>query len=320
MFLYSFEIVAGLILLIFGADRFVSGAASISRILGISPLIIGITIVGMATSAPEILVGSVAAIDGKTGIAVGNAIGSNIANISLVLGGAALFLPFVATSKTLGREYLVMMGALLSGLIVMIDLYLSRIDALILLLGLITFIFWTIYMAKQSQEPDPLIIDIEHQIPITSSKSKSIVMLIVGLATLLLGAKILVTGAIDVAKAFGISDIVIGLTIIAVGTSLPELAASITSIIKNEADIAIGNIIGSNIFNILAVLSIPVLIHPDEFVSAVLTRDMSIMFILSLMLGWILFIRKKFDRPVGLILLSIFLGYQSWLFTHSTGA
>ncbi|MGK0296581.1 MAG: cation:H+ antiporter [Gammaproteobacteria bacterium] len=319
MFLYCFEIIAGLILLIFGADRFVSGAVSISRILGISPLIIGITIVGMATSAPEILVGSVAAIEGKTGIAVGNAIGSNIANISLVLGGAAFFLPFVATSKTLGREYLVMMGALLLGLIVMIDLNLSRLDAFILLSGLIAFIFWSIYMAKQSRAPDPLIIETEHQTPKTYSKIKSIVMLILGLITLLLGAEILVTGAINVAKAFGISDVVIGLTIIAVGTSLPELAASISSIIKNEADIAIGNIIGSNIFNIFAVLSIPVLIHPDSFVSEVLTRDVSIMFILSFILGWIIFKRKKFDRPAGLILLSIFLGYQSWLFTHSTG-
>jgi cation:H+ antiporter len=300
-----------------GADRFVTGAAKTSRLLGIPPLIVGLTIVGMATSVPEILVGSVAALEGKTHIAVGNAIGSNIANISLVLGGTATCRAFSAKSTTLGREFWVMMLALLLGLAVMLDQHLGRVDAAVLLAGLAVFLSWTVYTAKHTRKTDPLIREIQEQIPEAGSAGKSVMLLIGGLAILFLGAEILVSGAVEVAKAFGISDLVIGLTVIAVGTSLPELAASMMSVFKNEADLAIGNIIGSNIFNILAVLGIPVLIHPDSFESQVLTRDMTIMFALSLILGWIIYYHKTFNRAHGLLLLCAFLGYQSWLLASS---
>jgi cation:H+ antiporter len=316
MLLSWIEIIAGLILLIFGADRFVTGAAQISRILGVSPLIIGLTIVGIATSVPEILVGSIAALEGKTHIAVGNAIGSNIANISLVLGGAAIFRPFVTSSKTLGLEYTLMLIAILMGLFVMVDLHISRLDGFALLTGMAGFLAWTIYVAKNTRPTDPLIKEVKLHLPESAGAGRSVTLFLIGFAILIMGAELLVTGAVKVARAYGISDLVIGLTIIAVGTSLPELAASIMSILKKETDLAIGNIIGSNIFNMLAVLGIPVLILPVDFESVVLTRDFSVMLGLSLFLGWIIFIYKKYDRLHGIILLSVFLGYQSWLFNR----
>jgi cation:H+ antiporter len=201
----------------------------------------------------------------------------------------------------------------------MIDLSLDILDGVVLLTGLIAFLSWTVYLAMHARTSDPLIKEINQHFPESINTGKALLLLIAGLAVLILGAELLIMGAVNVAKAFGLSDLIIGLTIIAVGTSLPELAASIMSIIKKEADIAIGNIIGSNIFNILAVLGIPVLIHPGSFDSSVLTRDFSIMFMLSLILGVVIYKYKKFDRALGLILLSIFLAYQSWLFTHSGG-
>jgi cation:H+ antiporter len=318
MFLTWIQIVSGLVLLVYGADRFVTGAAQTARILGVSPLIIGLTIVGMATSAPEILVGSVAASSGKSSIAVGNAIGSNIANISLVLGGAVLFKPFLIDSKTLMREYLIMMAVFILGFIVMLDYGLDRLDAAILLFALLCFMLWTIYHAKHPKRPDPYLSDVKEHLPEEKVRPMiSIVLLVGGLLILFAGAEILVHGAVTLAQSMGISDLVIGLTIIAVGTSLPELAASIMSIIKNEADMAIGNVIGSNIFNMLAVLGVPILIHPDSFAKEVITRDFIIMIALSLLLGWVIFAHKKFHRIYGAILMSCFIGYQSWLFTTS---
>lgn len=311
------QIISGLVLLVYGADRFVTGAAQTARILGVSPLIIGLTIVGMATSAPEILVGSVAAFNGKTSIAVGNAIGSNIANISLVLGGAVLFRPFLIDSKTLMREYLIMMAAFVLGLLVMLDYRLDKIDATILLVGLAGFLSWTVYQARRPKRQDPYLKEVSEHLPKKEIKPwMSLLLLIVGLLILFAGAEILIRGAVTFAESLGISDLVIGLTIIAVGTSLPELAASIMSIIKNEADMAIGNIIGSNIFNMLAVLGIPVLIHPASFGKEVLLRDFSIMTVLALLLGFIIFAHRRFHRIYGVIFMACFIGYQTWLFTH----
>lgn len=312
------EVIIGLILLVYGADRFVVGAAQSARILGVSPLIIGLTIVGIATSAPEILIGSVAAIEGKTHIAIGNAIGSNIANIALVLGGAVLIRPVIIRSGTARREYNVMLAATLLALLLMLDHYLGRVDATILLLALAGALIWLTYTSRNIPANDALAIEIELELPAQLSKRKAILLLIAGLLLLLAGAEILLMGAVAIAKSFGISDLVIGLTIIAVGTSLPELAASILSVIKNEADIAIGNIIGSNLFNMLAVLGVPVLIHPGGFGTEVLTRDFSIMLALTLLMGGIIFLRKKFNRLDGCFLLCSFIGYQSWLFFMTT--
>ena len=314
-------VLGGLALLIFGADRFVLGAARTARGLGISPLIIGMTIVGFATSAPEVLVGSVAAWEGKTTIAIGNALGSNIANIGMVLGITVLFSPLVVTSKTLRREFWLMCIAVLIALSVTLDHYLSRLDGFILLVCLIGITGWVVKLARASSATDPLMGEFEKELESKKPIVTSLFLLFAGLALLLGGSLLLVHGAVIIAKSFGISDLVIGLTVIAIGTSLPELAASIACVIKDEADIAIGNIIGSNMFNMLMVLGVPALIQPSGFSSEVLYRDFPVMIGMIILMGWMVFIhgRGKFDRLEGGVLLACFVSYQFWLF-HSIAA
>ncbi|MEX2524515.1 MAG: calcium/sodium antiporter [Gammaproteobacteria bacterium] len=321
MILAFFQIIAGLGLLVYGADKFVNGASGLARRLGVPPIIIGMSVVGVATSIPEVLVGSVAALNGKTHIAIGNALGSNIANMGLVLGGTAVIMPMVARSDTLLREYKVMCIAMLAALLILLDLDLSRTDGIILLLALAVVSAWIFHVARTSPGTDPLAREYEKEFRAETTVARSLLILVFGLGLLLAGAEILVRGAVFVAEFFGISDLVIGLTVIAVGTSLPELAASIMSVLKDEADIAIGNVIGSNIFNMLMVLGVPPLIHPDSFGFEVLWRDFSVMVILTVLMGIMVFLRGhgRFDRGEGALLLSGFLAYQSWLFFAATG-
>ena len=316
MILNYLGILAGLALLVYGADRFVEGAAAIARYLGMPPLLIGLTIVGIATSAPEILVGVVAALEGKTEIAIGNAIGSNIANIGLVLGFTVMLLPVTIDSQTLKREFIIMLFSIMWALGWMWDENLSHSDAVFLLVGLTAAILSVIVLSRKSALTDRLRNEFEIEIPERPNIGRSIFWFLLGLAFLLGGAYLLVECAVIVAKRFGLSDLVIGLTIIAIGTSLPELAASITAVKKNEADIAIGNVIGSNMFNMLAVIGIPGMIHATDFDSVVLLRDFPIMIGLTLLMGWMVFIHGtgKFDRAEGSTLLLCFIAYQYWLF------
>ena len=316
MILNYLGILAGLALLVYGADRFVEGAASIARYLGMPPLLIGLTIVGIATSAPEILVGVVAALEGKTEIAIGNAIGSNIANIGLVLGFTVMLLPVTVKSLTLKREFIIMLFAIMWAYGWLWDGNLSHSDSVFLLVGLTAAILSVIVLSRKSARTDRLRNEFEIEIPERPNIGKSIFWFLLGLAFLLGGAYLLVECAVIVAKRFGLSDLVIGLTIIAIGTSLPELAASITAVKKNEADIAIGNVIGSNMFNMLAVIGIPGMIHATDFDSVVLLRDFPIMIGLTLLMGWMVFIHGtgKFDRAEGSTLLLCFIAYQYWLF------
>ncbi|RKZ49864.1 MAG: calcium/sodium antiporter [Gammaproteobacteria bacterium] len=321
MILNYLGILAGLALLVYGADRFVDGAANIARYLGMPPLLIGLTIVGMATSAPEILVGVVAALEGKTEIAIGNAIGSNIANIGLVLGFTVMLMPVTIASQTLKREFFIMGLAIFLAVALMWDRNLSHLDAVFLLIGLVAAILSVIVLSKKSAKTDPLLSEFESELseksPEKSKLGKSIFLFFLGLGLLLGGAYLLVECAILVAKHFGLSDLVIGLTIIAIGTSLPELAASITAVKKGEADIAIGNVIGSNMFNMLAVIGIPGMIHATDFDSIVLFRDFPVMIGMTLLMGYMVFIRGagKFDRAEGSVLLLGFIAYQYWLFS-----
>ncbi len=317
MILNYLGILAGLVLLVYGADRFVEGAANIARYLGMPPLLIGLTIVGLATSAPEILVGVVAALEGKTEIAIGNAIGSNIANIGLVLGFTVMLMPVTVASQTLKREFFIMGLAILLAVGLMWNQNLSHLDAVFLLVGLTVAILSVIVLSKKSAKTDPLLSEFESELPEKSNVAKSIFLFFLGLGLLLGGAYVLVECAIVVAKHFGLSDLIIGLTIIAIGTSLPELAASIMAVKKNEADIAIGNVIGSNMFNMLAVIGIPGMIHATDFDSIVLHRDFPVMIGMTLLMGYMVFIRGagKFDRAEGTALLLCFIAYQSWLFS-----
>ncbi len=328
-------IVIGLALLVHGADRFVEGAASVAYLLGLSPLLIGLVVVGFATSVPEILVGSISAWQGKTDIAIGNALGSNIANIGLVLGISILILPIAVCPRSIKREYQIMCIAIGLAFLLMLDGYLSRADAIILLLTLIASIGAIVWLAKTNSDPlsaqnlspnlsqNPLEnaaqMESVPELNTNNSMLKSSGQLLIGLLLLLIGADLLVRGAVFVAQYFGISDLIIGLTIIAIGTSLPELATSIISLIKKKADIAIGNIIGSNLYNILAVLGIPALIHPTKFEPAVITRDFPIMIGLTLLLGGMIFIARKntLIRAEGGLLLFCFIAYQFILFSHS---
>ncbi len=305
-------VLGGLVLLVLGADRFVSGASGTARALGVPPLIIGLTIVGIATSMPEVLVGGVAAWDEKTRIAIGNALGSNIANVGLVLGATALFTPLLVQSQTLIREFILMCAAMLVALLVMLDLRLGRGDGMLLLGVLALMLFWIVRKAREEARSVPR----DEESKQGPSLLKSAVLILVGLVVLLLGAELLVRGAVYIAREIGVDDLVIGLTIIAVGTSLPELAASLMSVAKKEIDIAIGNIIGSNMFNMLMVLGIPCIIYPDNFGKEVLLRDFPIMAGLTLLMGWMVFhsSKNRFSRLEGTVLLLCFAGYQYWLF------
>lgn len=322
MLLSCLFILIGLVLLIYGADVFVVGAASLARLLGMSSLVIGLTIVGFATSAPEMIVGGVSAWNEKTAIAIGNAIGSNIANISLVLAASILVMPIAVKSETLKKEFGLMSAAIFVTLLLLLDGRLDRVDGLVLLVCLGLALGWIVWIAHHSSKKDPLVKEYEHEFDEPDSMGKALFKLLAGLAMLLVGADLLVRGAVFVAEHFGVSDLVIGLTIVAIGTSLPELAASIASLLKKEEDIAIGNIIGSNMFNMLAVLGLPALIYPDKFEAAVLTRDFPVMIGLTIMLAVMLFATKKnrLIRLEGALLLACFFGYQTVLYMQSIAA
>lgn len=283
LFLSILAILVGFVLLVWGADRFVHGAAATARNFGVSTLIVGLTVVGLGTSAPEILVSIMAALSGNPGLAVGNAIGSNITNIGLVLGITALVTPLIVNSITLRREFPLMLLVMLLALALILDHELSRIDGLILLSGLVVMLIWLVRLGKQKHFPEPMTSEFEREIPVITLK-KSLVLTLLGLIVLLVSSRMLVYGAVNIAQMLGISDLVIGLTVVAIGTSLPELAASVMSALKNEHDIAIGNILGSNMYNLLAVLGLPAIIAPITLEPAVLTRDFVFMIGLSIAL------------------------------------
>jgi cation:H+ antiporter len=311
-------VIIGFALLIWGADRFIDGAAAIANHLGVSPLLIGLTIVGIGTSAPEILVSAMAAWQGNPGLAIGNAIGSNIANIGLILGTTALVVPLTVHSRILKREYPVMLAVALLAAMLMMDGSLDIIDGSILLVSLIV-VLWLLarFSLQDRKKQDPLEQEFKQELPTDIRFGKAIGQFLLGLAALLAGSRILVWGAVDIATALGVSDLIIGLTIIAVGTSLPELAAGISSALKGKDDIAIGNIIGSNIFNLLSVLPIPALVNPGPFDPMALTRDMPVMIGLTLaffILRYSFRAPGKINRWEGLTLLVLFIGYQSMLY------
>lgn len=312
---YILAIIGGFVVLVWGADRFVHGAAGTARNLGISSLVIGLTIVGFGTSAPEILVSVMAALDGSPGIAVGNALGSNITNIGLVLGTTAIVFPLVVGSQTLRREFPIMLGVMLLGLLLLWDRELSRLDGIILLCGMVLFTFWLVHLGRSQQRPEPMRDEFESEIPIIPLK-RAVFWTVAGLILLLISSRILVYGAVNLAEHFGVSDLIIGLTIIAIGTSLPELAASLMSAFRKEPDIAIGNVIGSNMFNLLAVLGIPAVIHPIPLDTLVLYRDYAVMLILTVLLFLFAYGfkgRGRINRFEGSILLAGYLSYITYL-------
>jgi cation:H+ antiporter len=316
MLLNIIAIFTGFAILVWGANRFINGAAALANNLGVSPLMIGLTVVGFGTSAPEVLVSSIAAIDGNPGLAIGNAIGSNIANIGLILGITALITPLSVHSGVLQREYPLLLAISLISLALMWDGTLARIDGAALMVLLFFILGWMIRSAKAGGG-DPIAGEFDAEIPHDVPTSKASGWLIVGLLALLLSSRALVWGAANLAAALGVSDVIIGLTIVAIGTSLPELATTIASALKGEHDIAIGNVVGSNLYNILAVLALPGLIAPGPFLPEVLNRDQPIMIGLTValfLMGYGSGNQGRINRLEGLILLAVFVGYQSLLF------
>ena len=284
MLIPSLALLAGFAMLVWGADRFVIGASATARNLGVPPLIIGLTIVGFATSAPELLVSGMAAYNGSPGIGVGNAVGSNITNIALVLGVTALVKPLSVHSSVLQREFPMLFLATLFSLMLLMDGTLSFWDGILMMGGLGLIIYWVVMMALAARKRDPMTVEFEAEIPKEMPHWQAMGLLLLGIVVLLVSSRILVWGAVEIAHAFGISDLVIGLTIVAVGTSLPEMAASVMSALKNEHDIAIGNVIGSNMFNILGVMGLPGIIHPYRLEPDLMTRDLPVMIGLSIAL------------------------------------
>ncbi len=316
MFGNIIEVIAGLVLLIWGADRFVHGAAGGARRLGVAPLLIGLTIVAFATSAPEILVSAVAAIRGEPGLAFGNAIGSNIVNIGLVLGVTSLIRPIELRSATLRREMPALLAVSLLTVSLFLDTFLSRVDGLVMLMGLIIVMIWLARLGLQSAGDDPLIEDFDAEIPKHMSLAMAAFWLLLGLGTLLVGADLLVDGSIEIARAIGVSEIVIGVTLVALGTSLPELAVSIVSIMKGEHGLAIGNIVGSNIFNLLAVIGVAAAIEPSSLPPSVLSLHMFVMVAFTLVLFAMTYDyegKSELSRIEGAALFLAYIAYSSYV-------
>jgi len=309
-------IIAGLVLLIWGADRFVHGAAAMARNLGIAPLLIGLTVVAFATSAPEILVSVVAALQHEPGLAFGNAIGSNIVNIGLVLGLTSMIRPIKLESATLRREMPALLAVSLLTVSLFLDTFLSRIDGIVMLTGLVIVMIWLARLGLRSAENDPIAQDFDAEIPTDVSMIMATVWLLVGLGTLLLGAELLVDGAIGIAKYLGVSEVVIGITIVAFGTSLPELAVSLASALKGEYGLAIGNIVGSNIFNLLAVIGVAATIEPSALAPTVLSLHIFVMVAFTLVLFAMTYDydgKAQLSRLEGFALLIAYIAYSGYV-------
>ncbi|WP_261816055.1 calcium/sodium antiporter [Vibrio gallicus] len=313
-------LIIGLLLLVWSADRLVYGSAALARNFGISPLVIGMTILAMGSSAPEMMVSATAALDGKTDTAIGNVLGSNIANIALILGITALVKPLSVSSGILKRELpLMILVTLVAGAIMWND-YLGRGEGLLLIGLFCCFILAMLHISrKEKLNGDVLITEQESEVPEGVDNKKAIFWVVVGLILLPISADLLVQNSVYIAKYFGMSDLVIGLTIIAIGTSLPELAASLAGVMKGEDDMAVGNIIGSNVFNILAVMGIPGIINPSILNENAMSRDYWVMLGVSVLLVVMAMGKsKKITRIEGGVLFTLFIAYQVYLFVNLT--
>lgn len=307
----------GLTVLSWSAERFVYGASALAKNIGVSPMMIGLTIVAMGSSAPEIVVAGAASLNGNMNTAVGNALGSNITNIALVLGVTALFKPLIVSSMTLKRELPALIVITIIAVYLLHNGRLDRIEGVILLALLVVVLAMMAWLSLKVEKSDPLAKETASELPANVTNTMALCWICVGLVLLPVSAHYLVDAAINIARQFGISDLVIGLTIIALGTSLPELAASIAGVIKGEDDLALGNIIGSNIFNVLAVLGMPALLAPGLLDPDAYQRDSFVMLGFTLLLFLFCFNftgRRQVSRLDGVLLVGGFIGYQMWLF------
>ena len=312
MLVAGIAVLVGLIVLVWSSDKFVDGAAAIAGNFGISKLMVGLTVVAFGTSAPEILVSAISSFEGFPELAVGNALGSNIANIGLVLGITALFVSIPVHHLSATQDLPVYLVVTVFTGWVLHDSILNGVDALLLFSSLAFVIF--LIVRYRSKVKDPVILGelVEEGEELETSNSKAIVSFVIGLVLLLLSSRLLVWGAVEIANELGIDELIIGLTIVAIGTSLPELAATLTSALKKHHDLAIGNVMGSNVLNLLAVLPLPGLISSTEISETIFQRDFMAMAVLSVMMTAFIFFPRKsaqITRVKGFILVSAYICY-----------
>ena len=311
-------VVAGLAALVWSAERFIEGAAATARHFGMSPLLIGMVIVGFGTSAPEMVVSVLAAIDGSPGIALGNAYGSNITNIALILGITALISPIAVQPQIVRRELPILLLVTVLAAWQLVDGELSLADGAVLLLVLVAVLTWTVLSSLRGK--DNIMVDVADELANPASQQslgRSLFWLVLGLLVLVASSRLLVWGAVTIAQSLGVSDLLIGLTVVAIGTSLPELASSVMAARKGEHDIALGNVIGSNLFNTLAVVGLAAVIHPMPVAAEVLSRDVLVMGLLTVLLFAFAWSRKghggRINRFEGGVLLAGYIGYTVYL-------
>ncbi|OEY70911.1 calcium/sodium antiporter [Rheinheimera salexigens] len=309
-------LVSGLALLVWSADKFVDGAAATAGYAGMPPLLIGMVIVGFGTSAPEMVVSAIAAMDGNPALAIGNAYGSNITNIALILGLVALISPIAVNSQVVRKEIPILMLVTLFAGWQLYDGHLSQADAWGLLGVFFVVMGWSIWQGMRNTKDNYSTQTVAELSENDMTLKQAIMWLIIGLVLLIIASRLVVFGAVFIAESLGVSDLVIGLTVVAIGTSLPELAASLIAIKKGEHDLALGNVIGSNLFNTLAVVGIAAAIEPLTLDSVVLTRDWTIMALLTAALFIMSYGYKKqgrINRLEGGVLMLVYFGYTGYL-------
>lgn len=323
-------LIGGLVLLVAGAEFLVNGASKVAGILGISPLIIGLTVVAFGTSAPEMSVSAISGFSGQADIAVGNVVGSNIFNVLFILGISSVVTPLVVSQQIIRSDVPIVIGVSILLLVFGLDGKISRVDGIILFVGILTYTLSLIYQSRrqiksnqsnQNQEAN----EFDREYTLQESRSpllwlKNIALIIGGLVLLVVGSQLLVNSATTIAKALGVSDLLIGLTIVAIGTSLPELATSITASIKGERDIAVGNVLGSNIFNILAVLGLAGIISPDGLVvsNAAIRFDIPIAIAVAFACLPIFASGNRIDRWEGFLFTFYYIAYTIYLILDAT--
>ena len=311
-------VIVGLVLLIWSADRFVDGASATARHAGLPTLLIGMLVIGFGTSAPEMVVSALASLDGNPGLALGNAYGSNITNIALILGLTAVISPIAVHSSVLRRELPVLTVITLVSGYQLLDGQVDTGDAVVLLAAFFGLMGWSVYQGMRGKG-DPLGGEVETELDSQPMPlGKALFWLVLGLVLLVVSSRLLVWGAVTIAESLGVSDLIIGLTVVAVGTSLPELASSLAAIRKNEHDLALGNVLGSNLFNTLAVVGIAGTISTVTTEPAVLYRDWTVMAALTVVLflfgyGFRGAGTGRINRLEGGVLLAAYLGYTGYL-------
>jgi len=322
MFLHISALLAGLVALVWAADRFVVGASGVAAHFKVPPLVIGLVILGFGTSAPELLISGFAAISDNANLGIGNALGSNIANISLVLGATALVSPIDVKSGVLRREFPILLGASMLVWGMLADGSSSRHNGIFSLTLLMVILAWMLRTGHRASGTDSFTAEVRQDLPSIGIAAASS-WLVVGLAVLMGSAKAMVWAAIEIARTIGVDDLVIGLTVVAIGTSLPELATCVASALKGEHDMAVGNIIGSNLFNILAVIGIPAIIRPGVVATDALDRDFPTMMAASVLLFVVAFgvpgnkAKKQVSRPEGALLLVCYFVYMAVVYHQS---